>query len=206
MRPEAERYLDWLLQDLSKHMGRFAFDQGHVVAVTRVSTALAALRAVGEVSDAESTAVMARAEQVIEGHRMETHAARLHGIQPPDPAVSRFVRLVPAPDDELLVAQDVVFRVLGVELYDTTLAVQWRVIQLGSPTMGVDESLTPESFDITDDVGTRYDSAGGGWSGSTNEVIGRHRAQPAPPENASRLEVTAFGMTVVIPLSNGRRT
>jgi len=107
---------------------------------------------------------------------------------------------------------------LGVEQYDTRIAVNWRLAPIPDPveqhemamsaferdTMGLHEDertalrdqlvqrlVSPGAWDITlsDDVGTEYRSCGGGSSGSGQEKVGRTQFIPAIPESATALTV-----------------
>ena len=57
------------------------------------------------------------------------------------------------------------------------------------------------TFGLSDDVGTEYQSTGGGRRGGGNGVTGEADFAPTPPEHTSRLTITWLDLTVDIPLS-----
>ncbi len=119
---------------------------------------------------------------------------------------------------------------LAAEIYDTQVAVRWRVApeptissvfpdevaQLARDVKGTDAWAAEElrrnaegrlrmmrlyRFGLADDVGTAYRSMGGGHGGGANEMSGEAKFAPAPPEPASTLTFTWLDVAVEIALS-----
>ena len=123
-------------------------------------------------------------------------------------------------------------RVIAVDLYDTTVAVRWRVApepdiatvfpaeerQLLRDIQGTEDWAAAElrkkaherlrmlrlyRFSLTDDAGTQYVYCGGGAHGSPNEWTGEEKFSPAAPESASELTFGWHSLSVTISLAAG---
>jgi hypothetical protein len=142
------------------------------------------------------------------------------GEPPPPPAAppdSRFLELIPV----RLADQPVPFggrvQILGIERYDTKVAVTWRLAPLPDPELQFARELFDHERDseglpdterqmlrrqmlhrlsrggpelsLSDDLHTDYRHTGGGRSGSGMETMGRDHLMPAVPEHATMLTV-----------------
>lgn len=122
--------------------------------------------------------------------------------------------------------------ILGVELYDVTTVVLWRVApapRRGAlpderPPVEVDMAGLPDAerarltsawrahrfpdissrFRVSDDVGTEY-AGGGSWHAAGAEEMGRMELRPAPPPAATELIIDAIGVVIRVPLVEGGR-
>jgi len=204
--------------------------------------ALQALKSVGAVDDAEVPewsnrcleALGEEPQPPIEPRpgRAIARIVRFGEAPPPEPVprpLPEFRRLVPATTPAAVTRHGGRFQVLGVEIYDTELAVAWRLAPLPS-----DESLSrrhlaelnqdteglPDDVrevmrlglierrrmyspmcEVTDDVGTDYRPMGGGSGGGGAERVGRTRYWPAPPQSARRLSVRWEDVVHDVPLN-----
>lgn len=140
----------------------------------------------------------------------------------------RFMRSVPGPDAEFE-QHGGVLRVVAAEIYDTMVAIRWRVapepdvfaafpseaLQLahdleGLETWAVDElrqkaeqrlrMMRLYNFELTDDVGTEYWSSGHGQGGGAHGITGEAEFLPAPPATSAKLTLSWLDLAVAIPL------
>jgi hypothetical protein len=129
----------------------------------------------------------------------------------PVPANCCFMRSIPGPDAEydLCGAR---LRVLAVDVYDKMVTIKWRVapkpdvvalfpdvaVQLVARKVADRHRVhvIHHNFRLADDVGTPYDTLGGG-GGATGESL----FAPQPPDNASMLTITWLPLEVDVPLS-----
>ena len=106
-------------------------------------------------------------------------------------------------------------RILGVEVYDVSLHINFRLAPLPAP-----DRLPPYRYTnrpqlaspfrvwgellmaavVTDDVGTEYKVGGYSSSGGGNETVSQVRVTPAPPAGASELRVNVHGVRFSVPL------
>jgi hypothetical protein len=146
--------------------------------------------------------------------------------QPQDPPV--FIRSIAGPDQEFDVHGGR-FRVIAVEIYDTSVTIRWRsapepdvwaafpkeAAALEQDMEGLEEWAAEElrrkaaqrmtmrrlhEFNLGDDVGTTYLPSGSSGGGRVGERAGDARFIPAPPSTASVLTLTWLGFEVTIPL------
>jgi hypothetical protein len=210
-------------------------------AFSAFTSALQALTAVGAVEESEihdwsNRCLAALGEEPLEPIVSRPGRAVMRFVSfrdgPPPEVVPRplpeFIRLVPASTPAQATRHGGRFQVLGVEIYDTELAVAWRLAPLPS-----EESISAEQLDaldvdteglpddtrevmrhgllhrrrmhspqceVTDDIGTAYRPMGGGSGGGTAERVGRTRFSPAPPSAATRLNVRWEDVTHEVPL------
>ena len=137
---------------------------------------------------------------------------------PPTPPVARFVELIPVRGADREIPYGGRLQILGIERYDSMVAVAWRMAPLPDveaqyadelaghdrDTEGLPEGerellrrrflhrlSRPTGYELglTDDLGTEYRHTGGGSGGGGNEQIGRAQFMPAIPEGASKLVV-----------------
>lgn len=134
----------------------------------------------------------------------------------PVPLNCSFVRSIPGPDAEYDLYGGRL-RVVAVDVYDKMVTVKWsaapesdavavfpeKAVQLAhtksrriNPAARKRVMVIHRNFRLADDVGTPYDTLGGG-GGSTGESL----FAPAPPDNASMLTITWLPLEVDIPLS-----
>ena len=148
--------------------------------------------------------------------------------------VARFLELLPVREADRPVPFGGRLQILGVERYDSEVAVAWRMAPLPDDerryadelraherdTEGLPEqdrmmlrhrflhglSDPPGSaFALSDDVGTEYRSVGGGSGGGGNEQTGRARFMPGIPPTASVLTVRWAELEFEVPLDDRRR-
>jgi hypothetical protein len=255
MEPQVQAYLAGRLLTL-RELARHNRPDDHSLRETlaHVAGALEALRAAGALTDEEHTDWQQRA---FESAQIEPTASSRAAVwtgynagnpvstmqvaakagapaaPPPRPAPvfpmapARFVRLVPAPDDE----RDFFggrLRIIGVELYDTEAAVHWRLAPLPDMALAMPEEtraferdiaglpeeearrlrprrpgpfLLADRFTIGDDAGTSYTRRGGGAQASDMQASGRIVVVPPPPPEARELRVDALGEVFTIPLA-----
>jgi hypothetical protein len=137
---------------------------------------------------------------------------------PPAAPIARFLELIPVRDADRQVPYGGHLQILGIERYDSKVAVAWRMAPLpdaetqyadelaahDQDTEGLPEQerkVMRQSFlhqlsrpagdqlTLSDDLGTEYRHTGGGSSGGGNEQTGRAQFVPAIPEGASMLTV-----------------
>jgi hypothetical protein len=243
MNPGAQVYLaDELARirdGLPRRNERTPEEKGRVYSA--FTSALAALEAVGAVEESEvhdwsNRCLEALGEEPLEPVSPRPGTAVMRFVTFRDepapelvpPPLPVFIRLVPASTPARATRHGGRFQVLGVELYDTELAVNWRLAPLPSEesmsapqldALDVDtEGLTEETrevmrlgllrrrrmyfpeCEVRDDVGTEYRPLGGGSGGGTDERVGRARFVPAPPTTASHLLIGWEDVTHEVPL------
>lgn len=141
-----------------------------------------------------------------------------------------FIRSQSGPDDEFEIYGGRL-RVIAIEIYDSVVAVRWRVapepdITLAFPQESAEleqdlegledwavEGLRGKgrqrlrtmrlyrNFGLTDDVGTPDTSKGSSSGGSNHEMTGEARFQPGVPSTASRLSLSWLGLEVPVSLT-----
>lgn len=252
MTPDVQRYLVERLDALREQRHEYGAGHDHVRStLSHAAGGMEALRAAGAVSDSEFTDWIRRIGEAAGLILPPPDAPR--GLYParfvedppkpgappaPPPAsttppvewdsYARFIRLLPGPDDELMIAGGR-FRVLGLELYDKRMRLHWRI----APPPDVDslyaEDATAAERDsaglpehereelrfrrrghqqgriwheltVTDDVGTAYQHIGAGSSGYENEILGTQVVVPGPPASAAVVTVELRGARFDIPL------
>lgn len=219
MTPEVDRYLHAHLEMLRQLVAaRRGVEDGLLFA----SGALAALREVGAVTEAEAREWCEQVTDEMGLRPGATHpAARpLHphgvsgggrsfiyaaGTPKPEsfgePAIPRFLHLVPGPDDEVLI-RGARLRFIGVEVYDVGIGLQWRAEHHGT-VPGVDISEVLDALRLTDDTGVEYTLRSYHASHSGTWSMGQLGGWPGIPVTATELLAELEGMTVRIPLSRG---
>ena len=149
---------------------------------------------------------------------------------PPPFPVAQFLDLIPVDGADGSVPYGGRVQILGIERYDTKVAVAWRLAPLPDPeapyaaelhahdqdTEGLPERdrmmlrrqflhhLNPhlaQQLTLSDDLGTEYRHTGGGSGGGMEERIGRAELRPAIPEDASELTVHWDDLAFLISLS-----
>jgi hypothetical protein len=137
---------------------------------------------------------------------------------PPPPAVpvARFVELIPVVDADREVPYGGRLQILGIERYDSKVAIAWRMAPLPDAEIQYADELRDHDQDtaglpecermmmrqrflinqpagykltLSDDLGTEYRGTGGGSSGGGNEQTGRAQFMPGIPQGASMLTV-----------------
>lgn len=146
------------------------------------------------------------------------------GPEPP----GQFRKLLPGRDEEVDFFGGRL-RIVGIELYERGCYVLWRMAPLPDLALALPEESAalerdteglPESerqhvrlrhrglfqlasrFRVTDDVGTQYRTCGGSSSGNSDELAGRLRLAPAPPEHARVVTVDALGYTLGVDVAD----
>jgi len=155
----------------------------------------------------------------------------------PEPVVSpppaRFLGLVPAVVPDVPVGFGGRLQIPGIELYDTRVAVAWRLAPIPDPERQFGDQLAAHDRDseglpeherlrsrqmlvhrldrsgqqlsMTDDIGTEYHHMGGGSGGGRDERTGRAEFFPAVPGTASELTVHWGGeVSIAIDLHRER--
>jgi hypothetical protein len=138
-------------------------------------------------------------------------------LRPTAPPLSRFLELIPVKDADQPVPFGGRVQILGIERYDSRVAVAWRLAPLPDPEVQFAQELSDHERDteglpnderrmmrhqlvgqlrapgrelgLSDDVETTYRRARGGAGGSDREFTGRAQFVPAIPEAASTLTV-----------------
>ena len=152
---------------------------------------------------------------------------------PPTPAapIARFLELIPVADADRPVPHGGRLQILGIERYDSEVAVAWRMAPLPDvetqyadglhahdrDTEGLSEherTMMRQRFlhqlsrpagsklTLSDDLGTEYRSTGGGSSGGGNQQIGRAQFMPGIPQAASILTVHWEDLNFSVPISD----
>ena len=144
------------------------------------------------------------------------------------PLAARFLRLVPVQVPAVSIGFGGQFQVLGVELYDTRMAVAWRLAPLPDPerqheseaaahdrdSAGLPDAertmlrhrffrqleMRQQLLQVADDVGTEYQHIGGGSGGGGDERVGRAQFVPAVPDTAAKLTVRWDAVPVSVDL------
>lgn len=125
------------------------------------NAALAALKGVGAISDAEMTEWMNRmlvalGEQPLEPSRPGTarlinfggRRAQRPPLPPDPPPVSRFLGLVPVEEPDRPLAYGGRIQILGVELYSDKVSVNWRLAPLPDPEALFADELADQEPDL----------------------------------------------------------
>ena len=120
------------------------------------------------------------------------------GVRPGADAFVDLVRVLPGPD-----VRRAGFRVTFVELFAGGVQLAWQHVAegRGQPRWQRRGSDTARLFALGDDLGTPYESAGGGWSGGGEVTTGEAGFTPAPPPEARMLTVTVEGGTLEVGLT-----
>ena len=204
--------------------------------------AIAALVAAGELTEDEAADWRQRMDEALGLEPSDLpppgpHEARFRYLgegeppRPPDPfPPARFLGLHPVSQPDRPLPYGGRVQILGVERYDSRVAVSWRLAPLPDPveehrlaiaahdrdTEGLPEeertilrdllvhrlvSRGATEVGLADDVGTAYRGMGGGSSGGGDEKVGRTNFVPAVPDTASVLTVTWEQEEFVVPLS-----
>jgi hypothetical protein len=144
------------------------------------------------------------------------------GERPPAPEprpAARFLGLIPAQDADRPIPHGGRVQILGIERYDTKVAVAWRLAPLpdlesqfarelqdherdtaGLPDSAMERQMARRQFlsrmhrpgqelSLTDNLGTDYHGGGGGSGGGRDERVGRSDFWPAIPSEATLLQV-----------------
>ena len=77
-------------------------------------------------------------------------------------------------------------RVVSVEIYDRGLILRWLA---APPPLDFDPISDEHLFQVSDDVGTRYQYVSGGAFGHADALRGDSMYVPAPPDHAKRLDL-----------------
>lgn len=126
------------------------------------------------------------------------------------PSIPRFLEMISAKEPAKVVPDVCSIQILGIERYDSKVAIIWRVVPLqessvsaGSDGVGAFRA-GPEiaAMELTDDLGTCYNGIGGSSAGSV-ERVGRFQFRPAPPEGATLLRVRWEDVAFEITLPGG---
>jgi hypothetical protein len=149
--------------------------------------------------------------------------------RPPEAPIARFLELIPVRDADRELPYGGRLQILGIERYDSKVAVAWRMAPLPDAEAQHAQELAAHERDseglpeheremmraeflqhvsrgpgaqltLSDDVGTGYRSTGGGWSGGGNERVGRAQFTPWIPEDASMLTVRWDVLEFPVPL------
>jgi hypothetical protein len=186
-----------------------------------------AMRRMGDLTDEQATHWAARLAEAAASRPPESEPALITGLTPaaPSPESSRgpavFQRLVAGPVEDLPFLTGSL-RIIGVELYDEYVVVQWRFVASSSPAIaqagdGAENDLSvsfeeddlpfslrvQRSIQLADDTGGVYHAVSGHTSGHPEEIVGREYFTPAVPEGASRLLVRADDVHFEVPLRSG---
>ena len=124
-------------------------------------------------------------------------------------AFSQFIELVPARQLAKEIPNLGSFQILGIERYDNKGAVIWRMVpppaheNTGDAIGVADFGAGPEIrlFELSDDAGTKYQMTSGN-SGGRIEKVGRYEFRPAPPNDATILNVRLEDLSFVINISS----
>jgi hypothetical protein len=188
-------------------------DDAANTALAHFGTGLRALRAVGAVTQQEFGEWMGRARDAsgwdpatVLRQRASTVTYRgITSLHQEDPPFPQFLRLVAAPNEEHELHGGRI-RIIGVELFDSEMALHWRMapppdLDLAFPEVAAAEDQEmaglPEeeraafrrsrvnrswhvlgSFEVMDDVGNRYKSLAS-FGSAGNIMVGRHIITPA---------------------------
>ena len=112
------------------------------------------------------------------------------------PTFARFEAMIPVHEPAQIILGVRSVQILGIELYDTKLAIDWRLVPLSD---AINQGFDPHAempgggqdsnrMLLTDNVGTVY-SFFAGNSGGRLERVGRSEYRPAPPAEAHVLHV-----------------
>ncbi|MGI0130166.1 MAG: hypothetical protein ACREEC_08475, partial [Thermoplasmata archaeon] len=239
MNLEAQRYLAQQLAQLRESRRHGAGARGERSVIAHFSGALHAFRVVGAVSDEEVSdwmgraleaaggppSIVGRASITLESGQVVGRVGPPRGAVPPPEDLPRFLRLVPAPNEEYEFYGGHL-RIVGVELYETEMAVHWRMAPLPDVDAALPEDAEAAELDtlglpederqrfrlkrqrdnwkllkhflVTDDAGHRYRSSGGGASGSLDVLVGRLILTPGLQEDATALVIDALGLVITV--------
>jgi hypothetical protein len=148
--------------------------------------------------------------------------------RPPAPPVSRFLELIPVSNSDQPVPFGGRVQILGIERYDSKVAVAWRLAPIPDLEIQFASELSDHERDtqglpdaerqmmrrqflqqlngpgrevgLSDDAGTEYHRMGGGHAGDGREFTGRAQFAPAIPETASTLTVRWGDLRFPVPL------
>ena len=148
--------------------------------------------------------------------------------RPPAPPLGRFLELIPVKDADQPVPFGGRVQILGIERYDSKVAVAWRLAPTPDPEIQFAQELSDHERDtrglpdgerkmmrrqfvqrlngpgrdlgLSDDVETEYHRTGGGAGGNGREFTGRAQFAPAIPEAASTLTVHWGDLRFPVPL------
>jgi hypothetical protein len=241
VKPEAQWYL---VEQLSLARGLLGIRDDYEAkqnALAHFAGVLAAFRYVGDVTQDEEHAwyrrmLVALGYELPDTPSPGTAQAIYVGdpakrpVHPPQPDLAPvFVRSLPGPDDEFEIYGGRL-RIIAIEIYDTVVAVRWRVapepdIALAFPqeSAALEQDLEGledwavddlrakgrqrlrtmrlyRRFVLTDDVGTAYMTKGSSSGGGNHEMTGEARFQPGVPPTASVLTLSWLGLEVPIPI------
>jgi hypothetical protein len=149
--------------------------------------------------------------------------------RPPAVPVARFLELIPVADADREVPFGGRLQILGIERYDTKVAIAWRMAPLPDAEIQYADEVREHErdteglpdgerkmlrqrflhqldraryhFSLSDDLGTEYLRTGGGSGGSLEEQTGRAQFMPGVPQDASLLTVHWDDLT--FPVSIG---
>jgi hypothetical protein len=153
---------------------------------------------------------------------------------PPAPPVARFVELIPVAAADRAVPHGGRLQILGIERYDSKVAVAWRMAPLPDPESKYAAELRAHDHDteglpeherkmmrqrflmqlnrpagralaLSDDLGTEYHPTGGGSEGVATEQTGRQQFVPAVPANASELTIRWADLVFNVGLGTPKR-
>lgn len=149
---------------------------------------------------------------------------------PAPPPSARFLGLIPAKDADRPIPHGGRVQILGIERYDSKVAVAWRLAPLpdlesqfgleleahdrdteGLPDSEMERQMSRHQFlrrihqpgqelSLTDDLGTDYHRGGGGSGGGRDERVGRSDFWPAIPSEATLLLVHWGDVVFDVPL------
>jgi hypothetical protein len=137
--------------------------------------------------------------------------------RPPVVPVARFLELIPVADADREVPFGGRLQILGIERYDTKVAIAWRMAPLPNAEIQYADEIREHerdteglpdgerkmlrqrflhqldraryNFSLSDDLGTEYHRTGGGSGGGRDEQTGRAQFVPGVPTGASLLTV-----------------
>jgi hypothetical protein len=146
----------------------------------------------------------------------------------PEPPLSRFLELIPIKNADQPVPFGGRVQILGIERYDSKVAVAWRLAPTPDPEVQFAQELSDHERDtqglpdgerqmmrrqllqqlggpgrevgLSDDLGTQYHRMGGGAGGNGREFTGRAQFAPAIPEAAAALAVHWGELRFKVPL------
>ncbi len=245
MTPEAQRYLIGRLEILRDQRREFGAGHEHVRStVAHVGGALEAFRVSTALTDAEfmdwgrrtgeAAGLILPPPDAPPGLYAGsfTEDPPKPGVPPSPPPVAtpppvewdlyaRFVRMLPGPDEELVIAGGL-FRVIGLVLYDKRMRFHWRIAPPhdvdqryaddarahGRDTEGLPEAEREpcrrrwrghhrgriwHELSVTDDVGTSYQHVGGGSGEFEDDILCNQVVTSAPPPEATVVTVGLRG-------------
>ena len=154
-----------------------------------------------------------------------------HAAPPPTRPVARFLELIPVRDADRELPYGGRLQILGIERYDSRLAIAWRMAPLPDAEIQYADELRDHDRDteglpegerrmmrqrflrqlnlgeryklaLSDDLGTEYRFAGGGTSASDNEQAGRARFIPGIPKGTSMLTIRWGDLAFQVSISD----